>query len=318
MAKPPDAPSLTEKILSAGDNEDDERSFRYSQSSRLSSASGRLHNVSAAYKQPDMFAQDNHEIFNIIDPTVRQQQNEWEDLLLISGQGEVIPFARQDIFGDVKRKHMTAAVWVQDAIHARAIEYPRTDEELDKLKVVRSDWLRSVFNIAAVYQMIAPFLNKPICLQVSTGGNGWEWFQHGGAPTITALAAFDIISLGIFSYDLYLNLSINPGQKSFLTKPWSVFRLLISVFLLGAIISTFSGDYSAQLYLRCLFPFLMVSRRNNLKLMLQGLVHSIYYTFHVIVALTCLIMMWGLVGFCLFRGLAEKGSRFDSISSSNE
>jgi len=300
----------TKDIVGAGDCGNDDISVHSNQS-----MPGRLRTVSNAYKQANEFVKGNHEIFNIVDPTVRQQQNEWEDLLLISGKGEEIPFLRQEIFGEVTRKHMTAAVWVQDAIHARAIQYPRTDNELDKLKVVRSAWLRSVFNIAAVYQIIAPFLNRPICLEVGSSGSGWEWFQHGGAPTITALAAFDIISLSIFSYDLYLKLSINQSQKSIITNPWSVFRLLTSVFLLGAIISTFCGNYSAQLYLRCLFPFLMVSRRNNLKLMMQGLVHSMYYTFHVIVALTCLIMMWGLVGFFLFRGIAEKGSRFNSVSS---
>ena len=282
-----------------------------SQSSMLKASS---RSINDSYRLSGVFVQENQEIFNVIDPTVLQQQKEWEYLLHISGKDEKIPFSPQELFGDVKRKHMAAAVWVIDAIHARAVEYPRTDVELDRLTIARSAWLRNLFNLAAVYQIVAPFLNRPLC-SVSSTTNGWDWFVNGGPPTLPALATFDIISLAIFSYDLYVNLSVNPSHKLALNKPWTVFRLLTTIFLFGAIISTFSGDYSAQLYLRCLFPFLLVSRRNNLKLMFQGLVHSIYYTFHVVFALSCLILMWGLVGFFLFRYIAATGSRFNTVSS---
>jgi hypothetical protein len=251
-------------------------------------------------------------VFNVVDPTVRLQQKEWENLLVISGRGETIPFPPDQIFGAVTQKHLTCAVWLVDAIHARAIEYPRTDDELEKLIVVRSGWFRIVFNVAAMFQILAPFLNKPVCLD--TTGNGWGWFIHGGAPTITALAVFDIVSLSIFSYDLYLNLSVGAGHISILHRPWTLFRLVTTILLAGAVISTFAGNFSAQLYLRCMFPFLLISRRNNLKLMLQGLVHSVYYTLHVIFALMCIIVVWGLVGFFLFRELkgAYQHSQFDT------
>ena len=69
-------------------------------------------------------------VFNIVDPTVRRQQDEWEYLLQISGEGELIPFADDDIFGQVTQKYRTAAIWVTDAIHARGIDYPRNDTEV--------------------------------------------------------------------------------------------------------------------------------------------------------------------------------------------
>jgi hypothetical protein len=266
-----------------------------------------------------MFDVRERPIFNVVDPTVQAQLDEWGHLLLISGAGEKIPFANHEIFGDITKKHLCASIWILDAIHARAIDYPRNDDELVKLKRVRSSTLRMMFNIASMYQIFAPFLNKPVCAYTSSKSeltySGWTWFSNGGAPTITALATFDIACLMIFAYDLYLSFGVNPSRKSFFSKPWTFFRLIATICLFGAIIATFAGLYDAQLYLRCLFPFIMISRRNNLKLMLQGLLHSAYYTLNVVVALTCIIILWGSIGFFLFRNIEIEGNHFTSLSS---
>ena len=92
-------------------------------------------------------------VFNIVDPSVRRQQDEWEYLLQISGEGENIPFTDDEIFGSVTQKYRTAAIWVTDAIHARGIDYPRNDKEVDRLELSRTEMIRTIFNIAALYQI---------------------------------------------------------------------------------------------------------------------------------------------------------------------
>ena len=79
----------------------------------------------------------------------------------------------------------------------------------------------------------------------------------------------DIPSFNPKSTFRYLTGSVNFELRRFVSRPWTVLRAIGTVFLFCGIICTFAGALELQLYLRCIFPFFMISRRNNLKLMLQ-------------------------------------------------
>ena len=151
-------------------------------SSRWSRASSRT--TSHGFMRPN---------FNIIDPNVQRQHDEWEDLLYIEGGS--IPYEPEEIFGEVTEKYLCASIWLSDALHARAVDYPRSDEELKRLAQGRSSTMRNLFNVAAVFQILAPFLHHPFCAGTSyykrEDETGWMWFVNRGAPSIKALALVD-------------------------------------------------------------------------------------------------------------------------------
>ncbi len=271
-------------------------------SSRRSSRTNSTKSIFRASERP---------AFDIMDPNVKRQQKEWEDLLYVEGGS--IPYDPEDIFGDVTQKHLCAAIWLSDALHARAVDYPRSDEELEKLARGRSSTMRDLFNAAAIFQILSPFLHRPYCSGTTNfddDSTGWGWFVAGGLPSMKALSLIDLVCVSVFGYDLYLFLSVNSTKKSIVTHPWTLLRAAGSALLFGGIIATLVDVYDFQLYLRSFFPFFLISRRGNLKLMMQGLMHSAYYIRPVLQALVGLLTMWGLLGYFMFRHLEESGHIF--------
>jgi hypothetical protein len=94
--------------------------------------------------------------------------------------------------------------------------------------------------------------------------------------------------------------AVNPTRKSLLNKPWSTLRLFICLFVFMDCLLYFTDPGQPRL-MRCVFPFLLISKRNNLKLMCQGLLVSGYKSMPIIKALVSILLLWGFIGFVFFR-----------------
>eukprot|EP00601_Ochromonadales_sp_CCMP2298_P003330 CAMPEP_0173187618 /NCGR_PEP_ID=MMETSP1141-20130122/10810_1 /TAXON_ID=483371 /ORGANISM="non described non described, Strain CCMP2298" /LENGTH=439 /DNA_ID=CAMNT_0014111477 /DNA_START=153 /DNA_END=1469 /DNA_ORIENTATION=+ len=228
-----------------------------------------------------------------------RKQDEFSDLLSVASIDK--RSLLEEAFKNLPERHRlkVASSWLSDGIHARHIDYPQTVREVLLFRLSRSPYLRMAYNISAVTQIALTFFDVAQCdYQYETGHNAL--FRDNGAPTRMCLTILDLLFLGVFGFDLFLKYSINPTKKSLQNKPWSTFRLAICLFVLIDCCVFFLQPTSPRL-MRCVFPFLLISRRNNLKLMAQGLLVSAYKALPVVKALVSLLIVWGFVGFLYFR-----------------
>ena len=116
-----------------------------------------------------------------------------------------------------------------------------------------------------------------------------------------ALALVDLVCLVVFAYDLCRVWAWILKQEHNL----QAMDALACCRKRSLVVLLHCRLHDLRLTLRSLFPFFMISRRGNLKLMMQGLMHSAYYTRPVLQALTELIVLWGFLGFFLFRNLKD-------------
>lgn len=227
------------------------------------------------------------------------KQDEWSNLLFVESI-ERPPLAK-DIYQylSTRDKLDLAAAWVSDGIHARHTDYPRSTLEIQYFKHSRSAILRGLFNLSVIIQISATFLDNTNCDHDYSNVDN-TLFHKNGAPTRLALTILDLCCLGIYLFDLFLVFAVNPSKKSFTSKPWSTFRLVMCIFVFMDCLLYFI-DPSQPRLMRCVFPFLLISRRNNLKLMVQGLLVSAYNSLPIIKALVSILILWGFAGFFFFR-----------------
>ena len=227
------------------------------------------------------------------------KQDDWSNLLFIDSISK--PPAAEDMFENLSSNDRLelAATWVSDGIHARHTDYPKTSQEIKYFKLSRSAKLRALFNVAVIIQLLSTFLDNRSCDHDYSHPH-YTLFHPNGAPTRLLLTVLDLVFLVLYSWDLFLNFAVNPSRKSLLAKPWSTLRLLICVFVLLDCIFYFA-DPSQPRLMRSVFPFLLISKRNNLKLMCQGLMVSAYKSLPIIKALVSILVLWGFFGFVFFR-----------------
>lgn len=237
------------------------------------------------------------------------KQDEWSNLLSIDSIESPLPSV--DVFRNLSLTDQLelSAAWVGEGIHARHTDYPKTADEVKYFKWSRSARLRGLFNCAVVIQIFSTFLDNTSCdheYAVDT-----KLFYPNGAPTRLALTIFDLLCLVVYLFELFLSFAVNPKQKSLLSKPWSTFRLLICLFVLLDCLIYFIDPTQPRL-MRCVYPFLLISKRNNLKLMVQGLLISAYKSLPIIKALVTILVMWGFAGFYFFRATDSDNLAFSS------
>jgi hypothetical protein len=227
------------------------------------------------------------------------KQNEWSDLLIIDSIAKPVPHNYDfNALGHEDRMKLGAA-WVIDGIHARHTDYPSTSREINNFILSRSSVLRTVYNVVVILQILSTFLDNAHCNVTETVDQ--RLFRQDGTPTRLTLTLFDLLCLFLYLFELYLKFNINGAKKSLSSKPWSLFRLFICVFVLLDCLLYFTDPTQPRL-MRCVFPFLLISKRNNLKLMLQGLLVSGYQSLGILKALVTILVMWGFAGFFYFRG----------------
>lgn len=227
------------------------------------------------------------------------KQDEWSNLLFTESI-ERSPLAK-DLYEPLHTSDRLdlAAAWLSDGIHARHTDYPRSALEIKFFKISRSAVIRGLFNVAVLFQILFTFLDNTRCdheyKSVDT-----TMFHENGVPTRLTITILDLCFLCLYLFDLFLVFAVNPSKKSFTSKPWSTFRLFICLFVLMDCLLYFI-DPSQPRLMRCVFPFLLISRRNNLKLMVQGLLVSAYNSLPIIKALVSILVLWGFAGFFFFR-----------------
>ena len=238
------------------------------------------------------------------------KQDEWSNLLSVESiERPLLSFDSISNLSENDRQDL-AAVWIGDGIHARHTDYPKTSKEIKYFKYSRSAVLRGVFNFCVVVQIFSTFFDNTNCDHRYDSVDN-TLFAKSGAPTRLALTIFDLCCLAVYLLDLFLVFAVNPTKKTIYSRPWSTFRMLICLFVLLDCLVYFFDPTQPRL-MRCVFPFLLISKRNNLKLMCQGLFVSAYKSLPIIKALVSILVLWGFAGFFFFRGIDN-----DTLAFSN-
>lgn len=239
------------------------------------------------------------------------KQDEWSDLLEYDTLFNPNVELDDKLFGTLssEEKHRLAAIWIDDGIHARHPDFPKSLWEVTCMQMSRTRQLRLLYNTTAFIQIISPFFEQRYCRSSETIGYG-SLFADGAISRL-GLSILDIFFLAVYLFDLYLTLNVNPSSKNVVRKPWTAFRaLIVGLIFLDCVM--YFCDPSLPRIFRCMYPFLLISRRNNLKLMLQGLLVSSYQSIPVLRALFSLILIWGFIGFFMFRNIDSNPSQFDN------
>ena len=242
--------------------------------------------------------------------SLNAKQDDWSNLLTIESIDQPPP--PDSIFSllNAEDRLELAAVWVSDGIHARHTDYPKTSKEVQYFKMSRSAYLRGIFNIAVIIQLLATFLDNTKCdHDYSNDGN--RLFNPNGSPTRLTLTILDLVCLVVYLYELFLVFIVNPSRKSLTSKPWSTLRLLICLFVILDCLIYFIDPTQPRL-MRCVFPFLLISKRNNLKLMCQGLIISAYKSLPIIKALVSILILWGFIGYFFFNATDGNTTAFSN------
>ena len=238
----------------------------------------------------------------LIDPEIRQRQLEWVEELEVIDKSQYISKG-SDILAGVSDKFGLTAVWLADALYARSLDYPQTDFELLCYRIVRSRFLKLMFNIAVAAQIFIPFFAPSGCKYAEK------------LSTVSKFIAVDVICLVVYCVDLFLSLYINHKKKRLIHKPWTAFRLFCCIFLFLDIIAYSNYDFNAIRLVRSIFPFILISRRTNLQKMFQGIFVSCIRSLSVVLALISILILWTFVGFLLFRNVSTdaNSNRFDTL-----
>jgi hypothetical protein len=148
----------------------------------------------------------------------------------------------RDLTGDLTDDDRlnVAALWVTDGIHARHTGYPESSREVQYLKLSRSAWLRSCYNLSVVSQLCATFLDSRNC-DHDNSKHDYNFLHPDGSPTRLTLTVFDLACLVLYLYDLFLVFAVYPTSKSLLHKPWSAFRLFICMIVFLDCLLYFTG-----------------------------------------------------------------------------
>jgi hypothetical protein len=147
---------------------------------------------------------------------------------------------------------------------------PIASNQLNSIRIYHSTWLFYVFNIVAILQIIGPLLERPWCGDQNIENN--NLVEHN-MPTRLLFSFVDIIAAIVYSYDLYLQLVVDfKGYRStWYRRGWVLFRQIALVLLVADIAYFYSkiGANNSPRMIRCIFPFFFISRRRNLRLMVE-------------------------------------------------
>ena len=142
--------------------------------------------------------------------------------------------------------------------------------ELNFIRKYHSTWLFYVFNIVALLQVIGTLAENPWCGSDNVETN--KLVKHG-SPTRLLFSFIDIVAVFVYSYDLYLQLAVDfkGYSKVWYRHGWLLFRQIAVLLLAIDLIYFYSkiGMDNSPRRIRCIFPFFFISRRRNLRLMVE-------------------------------------------------
>lgn len=254
-----------------------------------------------------------------MDPDIRQKQDEWEK------DFNSVQYIRLDsrdgpaVMENITKKFDLAAMfvvniviiivivmvtihrWLKDAFHARPIDFPRSDTELYYHKVARSRWFRFLFDLTVAIQvLITVFFSTNVCATPLSGN----------AEILFLLT--NLFSIFVYLADLALAFGINSSSKKITRKPFSFLRLVFCILLLVDLFSYTNLKYYRFRVIRSIYPFFFISRRTNMKRMLQATFAAAWKSRPVIIALMSILLLWGFLGFFIFSGLVVPTPRFET------
>eukprot|EP01028_Stygiella_incarcerata_P003014 TRINITY_DN1571_c0_g2_i1.p1 TRINITY_DN1571_c0_g2~~TRINITY_DN1571_c0_g2_i1.p1 ORF type:complete len:1820 (-),score=401.57 TRINITY_DN1571_c0_g2_i1:2459-7918(-) len=131
----------------------------------------------------------------------------------------------------------------------------------------------------------------------------------------------DVTFVSIFFFEFICKILANGllfTPNAYLRNKFNIVDLLVLVVMLSNIITAFSttGGFRAFRALRALKPFLVVSRSNEMRVIVQSMVRSIRSVFYVCLIIAFFLLLFGIVGVRIFGGLFYFCS--DSSVSSKE
>jgi hypothetical protein len=238
-----------------------------------------------------------------IDPSLRKKQEEWVDAISKASLDDYEDRGESSV-ANVTDRYKLGSMWLMDAIVARGVDFPQNNYEFMLYQISRSAWLRFVYNLACIAQIVVPFFAAPGC-------------EFAVGKTQDKFIVVDVICLVVYLFDLGLVFSVNPANKKLSKKPWSAFRLFCCFLLFLECIAFASADFAGVRIVRCVFPLILISRRSNLQKILQGTLTAGIRSAMVLIALFSVILLWSFVGFLVFRDInPEDGGvqRYDTFS----
>ena len=143
---------------------------------------------------------------------------------------------------------------------------------MNLIRKYHSTWFFYVFNIIALLQIIGPLTENPWCgfANVET-----DKLVKQHKPTRLLFSFIDVVAVFVYSYDLYLQMAVDfkGYSKVWYRRGWVLFRQIAVLLLVVDLIFFYSkiGHDNSPRMIRCIFPFFFISRRRNLRLMVEVL-----------------------------------------------
>lgn len=177
----------------------------------------------------------------------------------------------------------------------------------------RSPSLKAMLYIVVLIQMLSIFFHVPECPRTVEADVGSSLVSRN------ALAVFELTVSLLYIVDVLLDIFVIRGRreekKTFLS--WITVRLICSLLIPLSSILTLAGvTDESHASIRSLYPLLLISRDENYKQLMKGLLVSVRNTWMVYGLLLSLLIGFSLSGFYLFHRVETNASHFDDIFSS--
>lgn len=260
-----------------------------------------------------------------------RRQDDWADIYdniaiqsdsrlrhIVGGHSEKdYVFKSRDALSESSKSKL-AYVWFKSARHSSQIKYPQSESEFSNYKIYQSSkWEWLVFS-ATLIQIIGPFFASPFCGYstdyhiISTTHDDAFSSPTAGIPIGMLSGLYMLLSVFQIT-DLYMWCKSTSWEFVFNDK----FRMVAETGHVWAFLRFFSAAaifWDCFLYFflgttpritRCLSPVLYISRRENLKAIVEGFVTSFHEALPVFRMLVLVLAMWAFVGFYMFQRIDD-------------
>lgn len=221
-----------------------------------------------------------------VDAIIARKQDDWETLIRNKSIVDIISVEDEALFRGQflaargmarEERGIIGNLWFHDAVHGRRMEMPQNSMELQGLLVLRSPGVKLFISVVMLCQIGAIFFEQPGCDDESYFGS-YNFFENHHVSRFT-LTIFDLICALMYTTDIMVGFVADPWRVKYVKKSaeyisrcWILVRLFCSLFIIMDCIHFFAaqsrGDVTMRVS-RIVFPVVFLSRRENLKQMVQ-------------------------------------------------
>lgn len=218
------------------------------------------------------------------------------------------------------------AIWFKTALHGVNIRYPQNEGEFKFYKVFESATWGNIIAVGTWCLIIGPFIAKPFCdygerehyLDLDDGFK----ISRGGIALGTLSVLYTII-VGLQWVDVWLWIKSTSWETIIHDKTrlnmdkthiWCLVRMICSTALFIDC-ATFFFFAASPRVTRCLSPIILISRRENLKIIMEGFFMSFRQSLPVLRVLFVVLVLWACVGFFCFRNIVTAGAATQPFAS---